>query len=99
MFVLVGWGLAINPSCRTEACSATSPTVVKALSLMEAITLQENRAKVDLDAFLLEFGPLKEVSGGKGKGPRRVLTLTELGPMRMRFKSAARWLFSMPFHS
>jgi len=42
---------------------------------MEAITLQENRAKVDLDAFLLEFGPLKEVSGGKGKGPRRVLTL------------------------
>jgi len=49
--------------------------VVKALSLMEAITLQENRAKVDLDAFLLEFGPLKEVSGGKGKGPRRVLTL------------------------
>ena len=43
---------------------------------MEAITLQENKTKVDLEAFLLEFGPLKEVRGWKGKGPRRVMTLT-----------------------
>ena len=67
---------SLAPQKEAEASSATSPTVVKASSLMEAITLQENRAKVDLEAFLLEFGPLKEVSGGKGKGPRRVLTLT-----------------------
>ena len=55
------------------------PAVALNVSLVDAMNLEKDRAKVNLEVALLEFGQLKEVSGGKnsgGKGPRRVLALT-----------------------
>lgn len=59
--------------------SATGPVSatggnVKLASLAAGCSM-ENRARVDVDVYLLEMGQVKTVSTGKGSSPRRVLGL------------------------